>query len=251
MCCAIALASAVPARAQTEISLGNSSQDVAFQATSSANLDVGLSCAAPATTGPCTLSGGAIFDVPHANYTFTTTLNGAPITVLNPGGAATIFPVSMNGAKTWFQFHGAGDGLSGNVSWTDVATGSSNLHLDGVLTLHWITGDAEFLNAFGLPGTTHFRSHYPTALTADFQLLLNGLNCAPSTNPCTLQALFANIDLPAQGSLHSGVVSPGPAPNPAPEPSSIFLFGLGIVSLGAVLRYRRSPAAARSLHLGS
>jgi PEP-CTERM motif len=232
------LVSAAFTTAQTQISFGNSSQNVSFQATSATSMNIGLGtgalCASPGFVGSdCTLSGNAVFD-DLGSYSFTTNTNGGTFTATNSGG--TVFGINTPaGATSLFNFTGAdGDNLMGSVNWVDVANGSANPHFDGILNITFVAGDAAFHSAFATP-------------TATFDLILSSLTCSPApvngtgtvNGGCNLENLFnSNFTSVASAPISSGQMAQ------TPEPASLLLFGSGLLACGAFIRRRRSASVA-------
>jgi hypothetical protein len=237
------LVSVASARAQTQISFGNSSQNVSFQATNGSTvnastngstMNVGLGCTGNGFTGtPCILSGvipasDASFGADAGSYYFTT-MEATSITASRSSLSQTVFPMSMNGDTSTFLYSGSdGDKLTGDVTWTTVSNGSRNPHFNGTLSSIVATGDGAFTSAFSGP-------------TAVFDLILNQLQCnnAPASG-CTLESLFADstsvgVDPVSGGQLTS-----------TPEPASVLLFVSGLFVCGAFFRRRRSVQVSAS-----
>src|ERR1700730_14699881 len=241
------LVSVASARAQTQISFGNSSQNVSFQATNGSTvnastngstMNVGLGCTGNGFTGtPCILSGvipasDASFGADAGSYYFTT-MEATSITASRSSLSQTVFPMSMNGDTSTFLYSGSdGDQLTGNVTWTTVANGSRNPHFNGTLSSIVATGDGAFTSAFSGP-------------TAVFDLILNQLQCnsAPTNNApinsapaggCTLESLFADSTSTGLDPVSGGQLTS------TPEPASMLLFGSGLFVCGAFIRRRRS-----------
>jgi PEP-CTERM motif-containing protein len=237
------LVSATSASAQTQITMSNSSQSVSFQATSGTSMNVGLGCPLNGFTGTCTLSGNAFFDPGDiATYSFTT-LATSSIKAANTG--VTVFPISQGTATTAFSYTSADlDSLTGTVSWTDVSNGSANPHLNGILHITAVAGDAAFKSIF-------------SGSTGAFDLILGGvmgqgLTCSPNptngtTTPnggCNLENLFNNnFTVVASQVVSAGQMTAGPI---TPEPASMLLFGSGLIACGAFIR-RRRPVSAVSV----
>lgn len=239
------LVSVSSASAQTQISFGNSSQNVSFQSTNGSTMNVGLGCTGNGFTGsPCILSGvipasSASFGADAGSYYFTTT-ETTSMTASRSSLSQTVFPMSMNGDTSTFLYSGSdGDKLTGDVTWTTVANGSRNPHFNGTLSNIIATGDGAFTSAF-------------SGASAVFDLILNQLNChsapsinAPSNNAsagggCTLESLFAD-----SSSVGLDPVSGGQLTS-TPEPASILLFGSGLFVCGAFFRRRRSVQVSAS-----
>lgn len=239
------LVSVASASAQTQISFGNSSQNVSFQSTNGSTMNVGLGCTGNGFTGtPCILSGvvpasDASFGADTGSYYFTTT-ETTSMTASRSSLTQTVFPMSMNGDTSTFLYSGSdGDKLTGDVTWTTVSNGSRNPHFNGTLSNIVATGDAAFTSAFSGP-------------SAVFDLILNQLQCnsAASNNAasnswatssgCTLESLFAD-----SSSVGLDPVSGGQLTS-TPEPASILLLGSGLLVCGAFFRRRRSVQLSAS-----
>src|SRR3984893_3186749 len=228
------LVSVASASAQTQISFGNSSQNVSFQSTNGSSMNVGLGCTGNGFTGtPCILSGvipasSASFGADAGSYYFTT-METTSMTASRSSLSQTVFPMSMNGDTSTFLYSGSdGDKLTGDVTWTTVSNGSRNPHFNGTLSSIVATGDGAFTSAFSGP-------------TAVFDLILNQLQCnnAPASG-CTLESLFADstsvgVDPVSGGQLTS-----------TPEPASVLLFVSGLFVCGAFFRRRRSGQVSAS-----
>jgi hypothetical protein len=239
------LVSVASASAQTQISFGNSSQNVSFQSTNGSSvMNVGLGCTGNGFTGtPCILSGvipasGAFFGADAGSYYFTT-MEATSITASRSSLSQTVFPMSMNGDTSTFLYSGSdGDKLTGNVTWTTVSNGSTNPHFNGTLSNIIATGDGAFTSAF-------------SGASAVFDLILNQLQCnstpsnnAPSNNAsagsCTLESLFADSTSVGLDPVSGGQMTS------TPEPASMLLFGSGLFVCGAFLRRRRSLQVSAS-----
>jgi len=238
------LVSVASARAQTQISFGNSSQNVSFQSTNGSTMNVGLGCTGNGFTGtPCILSGvipasSASFGADAGSYYFTTT-ETTPMTASRSLLSQTVFPMSMNGDTSTFLYSGSdGDKLTGNVTWTTVSNGSTNPHFNGTLSNIIATGDGAFTSAF-------------SGSSAVFDLLLSQLQCssapsinAPSNNAsaggCTLESLFADSTAVGVDPVSGGQLTS------TPEPASILLFGSGLFICAAFFRRRRSVQVSAS-----
>jgi hypothetical protein len=222
------IVSAASTSAQTQISFGNSAQNVTLQATSPTSINIGLgACTIPSFTGICTLSGSAFFDDVGA-YTFTTT-TGTPFTATNTGG--TVFPINTPiGATSSFTYTGAdADKLTGTVTWLSIANGSANPHFNGILTSVIATGDAAFTSVF-------------SSSTGAFDLILNQLQCNHTPGGgCTLEGLFTDTS-----AIGSDPVSGGQLVSTTPEPASMLLFGSGLLACCAFIRRRGSVSVAAS-----
>jgi PEP-CTERM motif len=228
------LVSVASASAQTQISFGNSSQNVSFQSTNGSSLNVGLGCTGNGFTGtPCILSGvipasDASFGADAGSYYFTT-MEATSITASRSSLSQTVFPMSMNGDTSTFVYSGRdGDKLTGNVTWTTVANGSRNPHFNGTLSSIIATGDGAFTNAF-------------SGSSAVFDLILNQLQCnnAPASG-CTLESLFADSTSVGLDPVSGGQMTS------TPEPASILLFGSGLFVCVAFFRRRRSVQMSAS-----
>ena len=222
------LVSVASASAQTQISFGDSSQNVSFQSPDGSSMNVGLGCTGNGFTGtPCILSGvipasNASFGADTGSYYFTT-MEATSITASRSSLSQTVFPMSMNGDTSTFEYSGSdGDQLTGNVTWTTVANGSRNPHFNGTLSSIIATGDGAFTSAF-------------SGSYAVFDLILNQLQCnnAPATG-CTLESLFADSSAVGTDPVSGGQLAS------TPEPASILLFGSGLFVCGAFIRRRRS-----------
>jgi hypothetical protein len=245
------LVSVASTSAQTQISFGNSSQNVSFQSTNGSSImNVGLGCTGNGFTGtPCILSGvipasSASFGADAGSYYFTT-METTSMTASRSSLTQTVFPMSMNGDTSTFLYSGSdGDKLTGDVTWTTVANGSRNPHFNGTLSNIIATGDGAFTSAF-------------SGSSAVFDLILNQLQCssassnnAPTNNAsvgggCTLESLFADsssvgLDPVSGGQLTSTQLTS------TPEPASILLFGSGLFVCGAFFRRRRSVQMSAS-----
>ena len=242
---------ATSASAQTQITFGNTAQSVSFQATSpGTSMNVGLGCPSGIVstfTGTCTLSGSALFGTDLGSYSFTTTA-ASSIKAFNSPAGTTVFPIGTAGqgtATTLFSYTSTDlDSLTGTVLWKDVANGSANPHLDGVLTILTRAGDAAFTNLF-------------SGSSAVFDLILGGplgvgLTCSPApTNGkttanggCNVENLFNNnYNVVAYQVVSSGQMT---GSSTTPEPASMLLFGSGLLACGAFIR-RRQPVSAASL----
>jgi hypothetical protein len=243
------LVSVASASAQTQISFGNSSQNVSFQSTNGSSMNVGLGCTGNGFTGtPCILSGvipasNASFGADVGSYYFTT-MEATSITASRSSLSQTVFPISMNGDTSTFLYSGSdGDKLTGNVTWTTVSNGSTNPHFNGTLSNIIATGDGAFTSAF-------------SGASAVFELILNQLQCssapsnnapsnnAPSNNAsagsCTLESLFADSTSVGLDPVSGGQMTS------TPEPASILLFGSGLFVCGAFFRRRRSVQVSAS-----
>jgi len=238
------LVSVASASAQTQISFGNSSQNVSFQSTNGSTMNVGLGCTGNGFTGtPCILSGvipasGASFGADAGSYYFTT-METTSMTASRSSLSQTVFPMSMNGDTSTFLYSGSdGDKLTGNVTWTTVSNGSTNPHFNGTLSNIIATGDGAFTSAF-------------SGSSAVFDLLLNQLQCnsAPSINApsnsasaggCTLESLFADSTAVGVDPVSGGQLTS------TPEPASILLFGSGLFICAAFFRRRRSVQVSAS-----
>jgi hypothetical protein len=239
------LVSVASASAQTQISFGNSSQNVSFQSTNGSTImNVGLGCTGNGFTGtPCILSGvipasSASFGADAGSYYFTTT-ETTSMTASRSSLSQTVFPMSMNGDTSTFLYSGSdGDKLTGNVTWSTVSNGSTNPHFNGTLSNIVATGDGAFTSAF-------------SGSSAVFDLILNQLQCnsapsisAPSNNAatggCTLESLFADSTSVGLDPVSGGQLTS------TPEPASILLFGSGLFVCGAFFRRRRSVQMSAS-----
>jgi len=236
--------SVASASAQTQISFGNSSQNVSFQSTNGSTMNVGLGCTGNGFTGtPCILSGvipasGASFGADAGSYYFTT-METTSMTASRSSLSQTVFPMSMNGDTSTFLYSGNdGDKLTGNVTWTTVSNGSTNPHFNGTLSNIIATGDGAFTSAF-------------SGSSAVFDLILNQLQCnsAPSINTpsnnasaggCTLESLFADSTAVGVDPVSGGQLTS------TPEPASILLFGSGLFVCAAFFRRRRSVQVSAS-----
>src|SRR6202043_55968 len=114
------LVSVASASAQTQISFGDSSQNVSFQSPDGSSMNVGLGCTGNGFTGtPCILSGvipasNASFGADTGSYYFTT-MEATSITASRSSLSQTVFPMSMNGDTSTFEYSGSdGDQLTGN-----------------------------------------------------------------------------------------------------------------------------------------
>jgi PEP-CTERM motif len=222
------LVSVASASAQTQITFGNSSQNVSFQSPDGSSMNVGLGCTGNGFTGtPCILSGvipasNASFGADAGSYYFTT-MEATSITASRSSLSQTVFPMSMNGDTSSFEYLGSdGDKLTGNVTWTTVANGSRNPHFNGTLSSIIATGDGAFTSAF-------------SGSSAVFDLILNQLQCnnAPASG-CTLESLFADSTSVGLDPVSGGQMTS------TPEPASMLLFGSGLFVCGAFIRRRRS-----------
>jgi hypothetical protein len=238
------LVSITSASAQTQISFGNSSQNVSFQSTNGSTMNVGLGCTGNGFTGtPCILSGvipasSASFGADAGSYYFTT-METTSMTASRSSLSQTVFPMSMNGDTSTFLYSGSdGDKLTGNVTWTTVSNGSTNPHFNGTLSNIIATGDGAFTSAF-------------SGSSAVFDLLLSQLQCssapsinAPSNNAsaggCTLESLFADSTAVGVDPVSGGQLTS------TPEPASILLFGSGLFICAAFFRRRRSVQVSAS-----
>ncbi len=207
------------ADAQTQITLGNSSQDVTFQATSGTDVNVAVgSCTSTTFTGTCTLSGTAFFSS-VGTFTITTTTSGStPMTASFVGSG--LFDVSMNGATSTFDYHDGTNTLDGSITWTTVANGSTQPHLNGIITGLSVSGNSAFTSTFS--GSAAFVT-----------LITQNMSCTMSVSPCTLENLLLNTS--AQGSALTGSSNV----IPSPEPASMVLFGTGLLAIGGFVRRKR------------
>lgn len=209
------------ANGQTQLTLGNSGQSLTFQATSASSMEIGIgSCSSTTFTGTCTLTGTAFFGAFSSTYTFTTTTGiGGAFTATNLGG--TVFAINTpSGATSTFTYNDGTNSLSGSIQWTTLSNGSSQPHLNGIMTGFTVSGTAAFQNAFA--GSAVF-----------ITLGTMPLNCSPSISPCTVENLFNNTGSVGTGAGASGSMSG------SPEPAAILLFGSGLVVVGGFLRRRK------------
>ena len=229
----VALATVV-ASAQTQITLGNSTQNVLFTATGGSTVNVRMgNC----VSGTCTLSGVAFGgsaanpSSPNGNYSIVTTGN-VFLTQTATTPVDHIFTVNQTGTMAFNYFNGSGNLLSGNLSLLTLeqAPGSTTGEFNTGATANLqITGGSLasiWTNQAILTVTVQFGSRVH-GLPTDLSTLFGPNSCG--VNPRKPTTIVCKT---ASGPLVSGNV------NPTPEPSSMLLFGTGLVALGGFLRKR-------------
>lgn len=226
-----------PAIAQSRIGLGNSSQRVSFTSAGSNAVDVALgSCSADPINGinyggSCTLSSGTpgTFGGDSGNWSITTSTNGdAPIMIYDSvGGVMPVMSVNMDGATSTFTWTSTSDSdsLTGTITWQTASDNANQPHLAGTMTVTSVSGQADFTSLFPVGSTQHV------------DITLAPLSCPPSipVGSCNRNDLFAASGYTLGSAVSSGEV----LVTQTPEPSSALLFGLGLLSVGLVLRRRR------------
>jgi hypothetical protein len=145
--------------------------------------------------------------------------------------------------------HDAQGALSGYAPWKDIIRSLKDFDFDGVLAIHWTSGDTTFSNGF-----KHASGKRHKGASGDDEnilLLSEIITCVPLHNGCKKQALFAPVKLssdPPSAVAGEGFSDP-PANDPVsanatlatPESGSIFLLALGILGLSPML-FRRKRA---------